>query len=163
MGAIGLKFFGNSGDYYLLIGGEKSKLWLFFYFLGHFWWDIGRGHHVRPYWSEVFKPSQKVGPVGGTHAHIWACSFGHMRVQKTTIYRSMMRNLNHDAYFSKFQVKILKNVGVAILVIEFEQNAQTEIQLILWHFWGFLVIEFIFLEIFRWNLQSICDLMVLIK
>ena len=33
---------------------------------------------------------------------------------------------------SKFQLKILKNVGgVAILVIEFEQKVQTEIHLIL--------------------------------
>ena len=49
-------FYGNPRDYYLSIGGEKSKLLCLFFsfdFLDHFWRENGRGHH-----------KQKVGPLG---------------------------------------------------------------------------------------------------
>ena len=43
-------FYENSGDYYLSISVEKSKLWcllFIFDFLGQFWRENERGHHVR--------------------------------------------------------------------------------------------------------------------
>ena len=68
-------FFGNSGNYYLLVGGEKSKVWslfLIFDFLGHFWRENGRGHQARPLWSWASKPNQKVDPLGG---NFWSTAY----------------------------------------------------------------------------------------
>ena len=58
-------FHGSSGDHYLSIGDEKSKLWCLFFifhFLGHFKQEKGRrrGHQARPLWSGASKPNQKV-------------------------------------------------------------------------------------------------------
>ena len=59
----------------------------------------------------------------------------------------------------------MKNIyiGVAISVNEIEQKAQTELQLILWNFWGFSAKKSIFFEIFSWNLHRICNVIVLIQ
>ena len=61
-------FFGNSGDYNLSIGNEKSKLVCTlsdFDFLGYFWRENGLSHNAGLKWSGDSKPNQNVGLLGG--------------------------------------------------------------------------------------------------
>ena len=60
---LGWYFCGSSGDYYLSIGHDKSRLWNLFYIfdiLGHFWRENGRGHHAGPLWPGASNPTKKL-------------------------------------------------------------------------------------------------------
>ena len=50
---------------YRLVLRKVIKLIFQFDFLGHFWWENGRGHHARLLWFGASKPDQKVGTLGG--------------------------------------------------------------------------------------------------
>ena len=75
-------FYGNSGDYYLSIGKEKSKnlsyqvYFQIMYFWSTFLRENGRGHHAGPKECGAWNPTKKLlGPLRGT--------FGSTFISKT--------------------------------------------------------------------------------